>query len=779
MRKKVQSDSLFGAGYSTWYSLGNSFDGARSSPVAVTAAGNPLIYKSWKTVTGTNGNTAALNSVGELYVWGDNNFGQWGNKTAGNTSLAQPGFDRATHRSSPTLVPSTGSWTVISVGGYSGEEYREVCNTGIYDPSAHVAGIKSDGTLWTWGYGIYGKLGAGNTFSRSSPTQLGTKTDWVDVACGPEFTIACDSAGDLYAWGHNYRGQLGDGTTIDRSSPVLVSSVRNYTKVYASGMKSFAVDDTNQLYWAGAGANATSLGYYPTSIDSLTHSSVTLGNNFSSGSMGPQHGLFIKTTGALYAAGINDYGQLGLNDTFSRSSFVQVGAGTNWSTVIVSASHTLALNNTGSLFVWGRNNYGQLGLGDVVNRSSPTLLSTGVSYVMAAGYNTFYVKTDGTLWAVGTERSGQLGNQDLLLDFDTPHINRSSPIQIGSGFTSNIFGKSNYRGAGAKSYINDGKLYMWGVNGYAAADDNATSWTPYKNFWLMETNRLFTKVPGSWSAVSMGTEYAVAIKSDGTLWSWGSNASYGQLGINLTSAAGNNGRSIPVLVSSDTTWKKVQAGFGGALALKGASSPYSLYGWGYYYITGQNSSINRSSPVIIGAANNWKDIGFSENSLTVYAVDKNDNIYVWGYNNVGQLGLSDTIDRFSPVLLATGQAGAKVQAGQDHGHIIKSDGSLWSTGSSAYGQTALGYTNVSSFTQVGSSSWTAVSAGQQHSLGIDAAGRLFAWGRNNYGQLMGPSPNIITYTYSTVQVGSGAYGSWTLVRAARDSSFASAKVDIT
>ncbi|MZG88400.1 RCC1 repeat-containing protein, partial [Staphylococcus aureus] len=95
----------------------------------------------------------------------------------------------------------------------------------------HTIALKSDGTVWAWGYNGYGQLGDGSTTNRSTPVQVSGLTDVIAIAGGYYHTIALKSDGTVWAWGHNEGGQLGDGSTTNRSTPAQRS---------LSGMKSVA-----------------------------------------------------------------------------------------------------------------------------------------------------------------------------------------------------------------------------------------------------------------------------------------------------------------------------------------------------------------------------------------------------------------------------------------------------------------------------------------------------------------------------------------------------------
>ena len=137
------------------------------------------------------------------------------------------------------------------------------------------------------------------------------------------------------------------------------------------------------------------------------------------------------TSGYFYSWGVNADGQLGLGNTTSRSSPVQVGALTNWSRVSAGSLHSLAVKTDGTLWAWGRNFSGQLGLGDTASRLSPVQvgLLTNWNQISGGDSHSLAVKTDGTLWSWGLNArlsggTGQLGLGDI--------VHRSSPVQVGA-----------------------------------------------------------------------------------------------------------------------------------------------------------------------------------------------------------------------------------------------------------------------------------------------------------------------------------------------------------
>jgi alpha-tubulin suppressor-like RCC1 family protein len=161
-----------------------------------------------------------------------------------------------------------------------------------------MAAVKTDGTLWTWGYNIGGRLGTGNTDDHYSPaTTAGGGTNWKQVAvssAGTGMVGAIKNDGTLWTWGYGNNGQLGDGTTTDRSSPGTT---------------------------AGGGTNWKQIG--------------TPGAPGVSGG----NACAIKTDGTLWTWGRNNNNQLGDGTTTDRSSpGTTVGGITNWKQVILRQS---------------------------------------------------------------------------------------------------------------------------------------------------------------------------------------------------------------------------------------------------------------------------------------------------------------------------------------------------------------------------------------------------------------------------------------------------------
>ena len=286
---------------------------------------------------------------GSLWSWGYN-YGALGDGTT-------------IDRSSPGTTAGGGTdWAQVSAGNY------------------HTAAIKTDGTLWTWGYNGYGQVGDGTTTDRLSPgTTLGGGTNWKQVSAGKEHSIAAiKTDGTLWTWGYNGYGQLGDDTTIDRSSPGTTAGGGTTWSQAAASPNYIAAVKTDGTLWAWGMNDNGQLGITDTIDRSSPVEVAGGGTTWSYVNCGWEHTVALKTDGTLWTWGSNLTGQLGDGTTTNRNSPVTtVGAGTTWSQVDGGKYHSVAIKTDGTLWAWGWNTNGELGGGATTARSSPGTTTGG------------------------------------------------------------------------------------------------------------------------------------------------------------------------------------------------------------------------------------------------------------------------------------------------------------------------------------------------------------------------------------------------------------------
>jgi len=337
----------------------------------------------------------------KLWIWGRGVYGQ----TAQNSEA---------NYSSPVQIPSPVAW---KAGWDKGQK----------DDSFLNAAVKTDGTLWMWGYNNVGALGQNNKHpaNYSSPVQL-PGTNWSTVTASNANAYATKTDGTLWAWGYNAYGSLGQNTLTYYSSPVQIPGT-TWSQVARGGLSVLALKTDNTL-WAWGNY---SHGQLAQNNEVRYSSPVQIpGTNWSNIAQSLQSSFATKTDGTLWVWGGNEYGTLGLNNPSNnrRSSPVQL-PGTTWAQVDQTYRGAVATKTDGTLWMWGSNSYGQMGQNDIVNRSSPTQVPgswaiTSKNKIHGMFNSVFAIKQDGTLWSWGNSLYGMLGQNNLT--------KYSSPVQIGS-----------------------------------------------------------------------------------------------------------------------------------------------------------------------------------------------------------------------------------------------------------------------------------------------------------------------------------------------------------
>jgi len=627
----------------------------------------------WHSIAAGTSHTLGLKADGSLWAWGDNVYGELGDGTN-------------TNHTTPVQIP--GTWAYISAKG------------------TFSMGLKSDGSLWAWGYNAYGQLGDGTNTDKNSPVQIaGT---WAAVATGAFHTMALKADGSLWVWGYNSDGQLGNGNHSDINYPIPVAGT--WTSVAAGGYHSMALKADGSLWTWGQNT------YGQLGLGNNTSSSVPLQvtGTWTSIATGTENSVALKANGELWAWGYNTHGEVGDGSNTHRNAPVHI-AGT-WVSVNAGAGHIMAQRAEGTLWAWGRNDYGQFGTGNWNNSNVPVQTSVQLGEwvkVVGGGSHTLALKSDGSLWAWGSNNYGALGN-GTNTDSHSPVPVSGSWLDISAG---------SYHSLGIKT---DGTLWGWGynVNGQIGdgteVDANAASQVGTDNDWIMisaagshsmalkANGTLWTwgsnndgqlgngtynnsdnpiQIPGTWRNIAAGTYHSMAIKQDGQLWAWGSNLYHGQVGDGT-----NTDRPSPVQVGVDNSWLSIAAGYAQSQGLKANGS---LWGWGYngYGQLGDNSYADKNAPVQVGGSN-W--IAVSSGDIHTMGLKDDGSLWAWGYGGYGALGDGAWTDQIipEPITSQTNVVQLFSSANAYHSAIIKSTrDKICLTGYNGSGQVGDGTTN--------------------------------------------------------------------------------------
>ena len=240
--------------------------------------------------------TAALTSDGAVYTWGGGNDGQLGH---GDTS----------HQHTPKRVEALAS---VSIRALACGEY-------------HTAALTSDGAVYTWGYGAYGRLGHGDTSRQHTPKRVEAlaSTSVRALACGGSHTAALTSDGAVYTWGDSHCGQLGHGDMSRQHTPKRVEA-----------------------------------------LASVSIRALACGGN---------HTVALTSDGAVYSWGDSEHGQLGHGgeDDEYTPKRVEALASVSVRALACGHNHTTALTSDGAMYSWGYGAYGRLGHGDTSGQHTP------------------------------------------------------------------------------------------------------------------------------------------------------------------------------------------------------------------------------------------------------------------------------------------------------------------------------------------------------------------------------------------------------------------------
>ena len=346
------------------------------------------------------------------------------------------------------------------------------------------------------------------------------------------------------------------------------------------------------------------------------------------------------------------------------------------------------------LFTLGEGGVGRLGQNSTQDKSSPVQIP-GTTWTNIGNANYTSANNAAMIKSDGTLWVwGQNGNGQLGQNSRTEY---SSPVQIGSGSDWATVGVGLYNGGGAIK--TDGTLWTWGNNGKGQLGQNNRTSTSSP-----------VQVPGTtWAKVSGGREgESLATKTDGTLWSWGNNEN-GELGQNNRTTY-----SSPTQIPG-TTWSIPRSGNKYQMAIKTDGTLWS-FGYGQHGVLGQNQngpSAKYSSPVQIPGTT-WRSVSCSYNNMAV-ATKTDGTLWVWGDNNDGMLGLNSQTDYDEPEQMgsATNWSSAVV-AGEKMGGAINTSGECWVWGQNNKGQLGQNSkTYYSSPVQIPGTSWNDIHAIQE------------------------------------------------------------------
>ena len=366
----------------------------------------------------------ALLNDGSVWTWGSDVSGKLGdNQVSAN-------YNDFSHDS---LVP-------LRVHGPGNVGYLNSI-VAISAGESHNLALRSDGTVWAWGWNALGQLGNGTTNDAHTPVRVIGVSNVVAISGRAYHCLALESDGSVWAWGWNSGGQLGDSTTVDGLVPKRVAGITNPVMISAAYKISVALMSNGTVKVWGTDTRGElgqgvfhGFSYSPVSVPGLSNV-ISISGSF-------QEPEALLADGSVWMWGWNNLGQLGNGGTNDTCVPAPVSGLTN----MIFAGQTGDRNNCAigadhTVYTWGRNYNGQLGIGTADQNPHPLPVALPrfgngyVTMVQTPDWHSLALQSDGTLWGWGSNEHGQGGNGTTNDQFSPmlvqwPVVPPASPMEL-------------------------------------------------------------------------------------------------------------------------------------------------------------------------------------------------------------------------------------------------------------------------------------------------------------------------------------------------------------
>ena len=650
------------------YSWGRNAEGQLNLPVLIYRH-TPTLFPNTTGLTpiaiecGNNATYILMNDAsGSIYVCGQNNFGQLGlgNYTSPQSSLQQ-------------MLNTTGK-----------------IPKSIHAGLTHLIVLMTDNTIYGTGLNNYGQLGiALNNTTGQNTLQLMQNTTGKtvkQVVPGNVHTLVLMTDNTIYGTGRNQAGQLGLGNFNNQTvlTQMTNSTGKTPLSIYSatSSYSTYVLMTDNTVYGTGGNTNGQ-LGIgnltNQTTLQLMTNSTGKIPTSiYTSG----RFVLVKMNDNTIYGAGENNFGMLGLGNTVSPQTTLQLmlnSTGTTVNKFVCGDRMSILLMNNNSMYSVGLNNPGQLGVGysryyftytQILNLNiTPVSIEYGSAHVII-------LTTTGDIYGIGANTNGQLGLNNLTNQTTYQLMQNTTgktPVGIACGTTHTIV------------LMSDGTIYGTGNNSVGQLGlGNAV--TPRSTLQLMTNST--GKTP---KEISCGANHTIVLMTDGTVYGTGGNDA-GHLGLGNTTASFttlqlmlNSTGKIPneiacgphttIVLMTDGTIYGVGINSGGALGLGNTTTP----------ITTLQLMQNTTGkiPSMIASGDGHTIVLMTDGS-----------IYGTGLNANGQLGIGNITSPQTTLQLMTNSSGltpVAIHGGVLYTIVLMSNGSIYGTGASSTGQLGLGY----------------------------------------------------------------------------------------
>jgi alpha-tubulin suppressor-like RCC1 family protein len=347
--------------------------------------------------------------------------------------------------------------------------------------------------------------------------------NFISTTSRAQHIAAKKTDGTYWSWGSGASGALGNTSGFDESTPILIPNTSNWRSITATGGSTFAITNNNTL-WA-SGNNAFGCLGIGNAISQFEFIQVGTQNNWKVVAGGSDYTVAIKTDNTLWSWGHNNFRQLGDNTTTDRLTPVQISNDNDWKAIATDIfGATFALKTNGTIWCWGNNGSNIIGPQFLYPyRIVPGLNNPDTDWrsITCGGNHALAIKNNGTLWGWGSYSFGEIGVDPNNLPpglFDN-----SVPRQIGTDNNWQSVSGGDKFSVGIKT---DGTMWVWGYNGDNRLGDGTNVQIRFVPFQLGTSN--------NWASVHCSTYITHALKTDGSLWAWGVNNIFGQIGNGTT-----------------------------------------------------------------------------------------------------------------------------------------------------------------------------------------------------------------------------------------------------
>ncbi len=657
----------------------------------------------------------------------------------------------------------------------------------------HFAVLKSDGTVWTYGYNGNGQLGLGDTTNRTEPTKVNIE-NVIDITAGYQYTAILKNDGTVWTTGYSGYGTSG----IDAKPSKEFRQVPNLTDVIeiSSGHNTIHALKKDGTVWSWGLSDYGEFGNNTASSSAITTPYKMLRTeNIMQISSGESHIAMLAADGTIWGAGRNTEGQLGLVDTSNRVMPQQMlnTEGTDKLRGIKQVScgmyNTVLVTDKGDTYGVGYNYYGGLATGNTTGTSKPVPMleeTTGkqlknIKNITSNAYLTIAIKNDekgiyvtgyannaqdftknvttktkfvktqedkkilsvgmtrsgstqtsalidetGKIWTVGNNAYGQMGN-GTTESLRKPWCIQDNKIDISKNNTINLQVQGDKKQIQYSEILGfnvltnnpltpnvtfrtlDSNIATVSNTGIVTAQGTGTTYIELKD----EQKEIIAKIKinvngkGNETAAKIvgGAYHYVALKGNGTVWSWGYNKN-GELGVGDNTNKTKPTQAIAEVEQSDGS--KVDQKIEDAIDIAaGANHTLILRKDGTVWATGYNNkgqlgdgttkTTNKfhkvKGPNGEGYLQNIVQIAAENNTSHVLTADG--SVYSFGYNYYGQFGNNTRTDENAnpyPVKMQKVTNIVQMTGGENHLIMLDADGSIWTTGLNSNGQLGKGTT---------------------------------------------------------------------------------------